>query len=259
MAESYNAGSEGSAFSISDLRLRVWPLLATIALGLLVMVPSILANNVAFRLRGMEQVMAMPWIALYANHLVQLLVALSLIAWLSKGRFATYGLQWPKGKSYVSVAIGWGILFGVVMTIVDYLPQILAHSAPVDLALNAKNIVGWLSFEGILVGISEEIPFRGLPQTFLMNRISGRVRFLSFDMHIAGVILAFLFALLHATSFASQPFWAAFGQQLYAFALGILYAYWYEKSGSLLASIIGHNVSDVVEYGLLFVMAWLWR
>jgi hypothetical protein len=34
-------------------------------------------------------------------------------------------------------------------------------------------------------------------------------------------------------------------------ALEILYAYWREKSGSLLAPIIGHNASDGVEYVLI--------
>jgi hypothetical protein len=52
--------------------------------------------------------------------------------------------------------------------------------------------------------------------------------------------------------------WFALGQQGYAFALGILYAYWYEKSGRVLASAIGHNVGVVVEYALVFLMVRLW-
>jgi hypothetical protein len=35
----------------------------------------------------------------------------------------------------------------------------------------------------------------------------------------------------------------------------VLYAYWLEKSESVVAPIVGHNVSDVVEYLILF--AWL--
>jgi Type II CAAX prenyl endopeptidase Rce1-like len=104
---------------------------------------------------------------------------------------------------------------------------------------------------GILVDI--------LPQTFLMQRTSGRVRFWKYEMHVAGVVLALLFALAHLTSFWTENLWIALGQQIYAFALGILYAYWREKSGSLLASIIGHNVSDAVEYVLMFLMTWCWR
>jgi len=109
------------------------------------------------------------------------------------------------------------------------------------------------------VGPTEEIPFRGLLQTFLLQRTSGRVRFWKYDMHVAGVILALLFALAHLSSFWTGLFWMALGQQIYAFALGILYAYWREKSGSLLAPIIGHNASDGVEYVLMFLMTWLWR
>jgi uncharacterized protein len=120
-------------------------------------------------------------------------------------------------------------------------------------------ILGTLGFEFIFVGFGEEVPFRGLLQTFLMLRTSGRIRFGRFDMHVAGLILALLFGLAHITNFWSQPFWFAFAQQLYAFALGVLYAYWREKSGSLLAPIIGHNMGDGAEYALIFFLTWLWR
>ena len=71
-------------------------------------------------------------------------------------------------------------------------------------------------------------------------------------MNWAGVIVALLFALLHAPNFALRSWPIALGQQIYAFALGVLYAYWLEKSKSIVAPIIGHNVSDVVEYIILF-------
>jgi uncharacterized protein len=142
VAGNYIVGSATSVFSISELRLRFWPIVATIALGFLVILPSVLANSWTVRLMGMERIMAMPWIALYANHLVQLLVGLLLIGWLSKGRFGEYGLQWPKGKSYAMAAIAWGVFFGVLMIIVDYFPQILARTAPGDLPLTALNLAG---------------------------------------------------------------------------------------------------------------------
>jgi membrane protease YdiL (CAAX protease family) len=78
-------------------------------------------------------------------------------------------------------------------------------------------------------------------------------------MHVAGVILALLFALAHLTSFWQENFFIALGQQVYAFALGILYAYWREKSDSLLAPFVGHNASDGTEYALMFLLTWLWR
>ena len=209
---------------------------------------------------GMQRVMAMPWLALLANHAVMLGIALALIAWVSKGSFSAYGLQWPKHRHYVPSALLWGAAFGVLMTLVDYFPQILNHTPPPEnLSLASANIGAWLVFQGIFVGPTEEIPFRGLLQTYLMQRTSGRVRLWGYDMHVAGVILAILFALAHLSSFWTENFWLALGQQIYAFALGILYAYWREKSGSLLAPILGHNMSDGVEYVLMFLMTWVWR
>jgi uncharacterized protein len=146
--------------------------------------------------------MSMPWLPHYIDHAVMILIALLLIAWLSNGRFSEYGLQWPKGKPYVLAAVAWGIFLGVSMTMVDYLPQILARTAPqADLALTRSSISGWLGFEFIFVGFGEEIPFRGLLQTFLMQRTSGRTRIGKYDMHVAGVILALIFALAHANNF----------------------------------------------------------
>jgi membrane protease YdiL (CAAX protease family) len=253
-------GSPTSTFSISQLRVGIGPILATIGLGFLVLIPGAFANGWLAHLLGMERSMAMPWLAHYVDHGVMVLIALALIAWLSKGHFSEYGLQRPKGKSYVLAAIAWGTFFGILMTVVDYLPQILARTPPPDnLLLSRASVAGWLGFECVFVGFCEEIPFRGLLQTFLMQRTSGCIRLGKFDMHIAGVILAMLFALAHITNFWQRPFWFALAQQVYAFALGILYAYWREKSGSLLASIIGHNLSDGVEYALMFLLTWLWR
>jgi membrane protease YdiL (CAAX protease family) len=256
----YLIGSATSAFSISELRLRLLPILATIGLGLVVILPSGYVFVLFTKHVGMQRTMAMPWLAMLANHAVMLVIALALIAWLSKGNFSEYGLQWPKDQHYVKSALLWGAAFGVLMTVVDYLPQILKHIPPPEnLSLTPASIGAWLFFEGIYVGPTEEIPFRGLLQTFLMQRTSGRVRVWNYDMHVAGVILALLFALAHLTSFWTENFWLALGQQIYAFGLGILYAYWREKSRSLLAPIIGHNVSDGVEYVLMFLMTWLWR
>jgi len=234
-------------------------ILATIGLGLLVDYASILANVWIVRRMGMERTLAMPWIALDVNHLALLVAALIVIAILSRGRFSEYGLRRPRAKSYIWSAIAWGVFFGVLMTVIDYLPQILSRRAPGDLPLTTASLTGWLTFEWLFVGFGEEIAFRGLLQTFLMKRSSGRIRLFKYEMHVAGVILALLFALAHAANFGARPFWIAMGQQIYAFALGILYAYWYEKSGSLIAPIIGHNIGDGVEYALMFLMVWRWH
>jgi len=157
---------------------------ATIGLTFVVLIPDGIVHVWVGKRIGMGRAMAMPWIALFVDHAVMILVALILIALLSKGRMGEYGLQKPQGKSYVAASIGWGIFFGVLMTVADYLPSLLAHKPPESYPLTPVNITGWLIFSFVYVGFAEEIPFRGLLQTFLMQRTTGRIRIGRYDMHM---------------------------------------------------------------------------
>jgi hypothetical protein len=197
-----------------------------------------------------------PLASLYVQHGWQLVLALIVIAAMKRLLPIDYGLHFPRGKTYVGPAILWGAAFGILMLAVDYAPQMLAHNPPaLDYRLTFQNVAGWLGFEGLYVGPTEEIPFRSMLVPFLAAMLPTRLSLGRFDMRWAGIVIALIFALLHATSFASRPWPIALGQQAYAFALGVLYAYWLEKSGSILAPIVAHNLSDVVEYILLF--AWV--
>ena len=238
-------------------RLKLIPILVTAALGFAV--PYAAAYGAYFLSKFFHTPSpggpALPW--LYMQHGFQLLVALLVIAvlkfWLVP---SDYGLHWPRGKTYILPAVLWGAIFGVVMTVVDYAPQLIAHTKPaLDFALTPGNVGGWLFFEGVYVGPTEEIPFRALLVTYLAAAMPGKLRFGRFTMNWAGIVVAVIFALLHAGNFDTRHWPEAAGQQVYAFALGVLYAYWLEKSKSVVAPIVGHNVSDVVEYLILF--AWL--
>jgi uncharacterized protein len=196
----------------------------------------------------------LPW--LYMHHAMQVLLALVAIAVVKRFVAADYGLHWPRGKTYLLPAVLWGVAFGILMLLVDYAPQLIAGTKPATgYALTPASVSGWLFFEGVYVGPTEEIPFRALLVTYLAATLPGRLRIGRYEMNWAGVIAALIFALLHATNFSVRAWPIALGQQLYAFALGVLYAYWLEKSRSVVAPSIGHNVGDVVEYALLF--AWI--
>jgi membrane protease YdiL (CAAX protease family) len=239
------------------LRLKLLPLLLTAALGYGVPIAGAFLAHFAIRIAHLPIVPGFNPGWLYLQHGAQLGIALIAIAGLKRTVVpADYGLHWPRGKTYIWPAVLWGTLFGVVMTIVDYAPQIIAHTRPdPGFALTRSNLSAWVLFEGVYVGPTEEIPFRALLVTYLATTMPGKVKVGRFEMNWAGVIVALIFALLHATSFDTREWPQALGQQLYAFALGVLYAYWLEKSQSIVAPIIGHNVSDVVEYLILF--AWL--
>lgn len=199
----------------------------------------------------------LPW--LYSQHALQTVLALIAIFVIKRFMPFDAGLRRPPTRTYFLPAILWGLFFGVLMTLVDYAPDLIAHHAPkLDYALTTPNVVGWLVFEGIYVGPTEEILFRSLLVGYLIAAMPGKLRVWRYDMSWAGVIVALIFALAHITTFVNLPSWTAAGQQVYAFALGVLYAYWFEKSRSVVAPIVGHNVGDVTEYAICFVLIALW-
>ncbi len=238
-------------------RLKLIPILVVAALGF--GVPIVAAFGAIYSAKLLHWSIKpggnLPW--LYIQHAYQLIVALVCIAvlkfWLMP---ADYGLHWPREKTYIWPAILWGAFFGVLMTVVDYAPQLIAHTKPsAGYPLTPGNVWGWLFFEGVYVGPTEEIPFRALLVTYLAAARPGKFRIGRFEMNWAGVIVALIFALLHASNFSTRGWPEALGQQFYAFALGVLYAYWLDKSKSIVAPIIGHNVGDFVETAIM--MAWI--
>jgi hypothetical protein len=237
-------------------RLRLVPLLVVAALGFSIPVVAAYAALFSSRLfhTPSPNGATLPW--LYIHHAFQLALALVAIGIAKRFVPADYGLHRPRGKTYVGAAILWGVFFGVLMTLVDYAPQLIAHTKPVlGYPLTRANVTGWLFFEGLYVGPTEEIPFRALLVTYLAATMPGKLKVGRFEMNGAGIVVALIFALLHATNFDLRAWPEALGQQIYAFALGVLYAYWLEKSRSIVAPIVGHNVGDVVEYAILF--AWV--
>jgi membrane protease YdiL (CAAX protease family) len=238
------------------LRLRVLPLLVVVALGIVIPFLAAILAVVSNRMFGTPSPHGptLPW--LYMQHAMQCLLALIAISVAKRYVPADYGLHWPRQKTYILPALLWGALFGLIMTLVDYAPQLIAHHKPdPGFPLTSANVAGWLFFEGVYVGPTEEIPFRALLVTYLAATMPGRLRIGRFEMNWAGVIVAVIFALLHATNFNLRAWPLALGQQIYAFALGVLSAYWLEKSKSVAAPIIGHNTGDAVEYVLMF--AWV--
>ncbi len=199
------------------------------------------------------------WAPLWAGHLGQLAAGLVAIVALRRRIPGTFGLQRPEGRSCVGAAIAIGVAFGLIMTAVDWWPQLAARVPPPGpFELAPSNVAGWLVFEWIIAGVAEEVVFRGLLVTYLTARLSGRVRILGLELHVAGVVVAALFALAHAPNFWHRPFLAALGQQLYAAALAILYAWLLERSRSLLAPIIAHDVGNGVEYAIGFALRAAW-
>jgi membrane protease YdiL (CAAX protease family) len=226
---------------------------ATAGLFVLLLIPTFASFLLVRQVVGTATMTAHPWIAAYAGHAGQAAGSIAVILWLTRGQPARFGLSWPAGRSYLGAAVGWGVFFGLVMLVVDHLPALLARRPPGE-ATAPADMVAWLGFEWIFVGPTEELPFRGVLLGFLSSRSRGTVTLFGVTVSSAGFVIAALFALAHVNNFWHRAFLPALGQQLYAFALAILYTYLLERSGSLVAPSVSHDVSDGVEYALVYVL-----
>jgi uncharacterized protein len=248
-----------AASSDAPFRLKPLPIVIAVLLGLGIVALSAITIDIAEHFFGLVERPEMQWISEGYVELAQLFYATIAIGWVRRLYPGDYGLKWPEGKSYVLQALFWGVLFGIVATLADYAPLLIAHRPPSQpYGLNPTNIAGWLTFDGLIASSSDELLLRGLLVTYLTVTMPGRISFGGYKMNGAGVVVAALYALAHVGNLFFFPFAIASAQIVYLFVQGVLLAYWFEKSRSLLAPIVGRGVTNVIERGLLFAMVAAW-
>ena len=185
------------------------------------------------------------WLILH--HLIQILLAIGIMAlpWWHRS-FSEWGVNLKNYHQTLTIikkfTIGW-IIGTTIFTLISQ--WLSGWPALLNFSLNIENILIYLFFESIIVGISEEIVFRGLVFGTLSPYFSKKVK-MGFSISYAGIISAIFFAIAHI-GFQFFPFAiTAFApmQIFIAFALGIFYAVLREQTGSLLGPILAHNISD---------------
>lgn len=250
-----SSAPECAGFSWQGPKLRGWPILLVAVIGLVILAASFAAGR-AILLHVDASLIERFWPLLIVAELFELILALVGIhiarRYLPNADFA---LRWPRGKTLFGEALLWGIAFGVIMLLAGNGARLVHGWAPWAPAHSPVDVAGWLAFELLQVGLCEEMLFRGLLLGVLGALSPSRVRLGNFSISTAGLTVALLFALAHAGNFAKEAWAIALGQQAYAFTLGVLYAWMRERSGSLLAPIVVHSVSDFVEVAAVCALA----
>ena len=185
---------------------------------------------------------------LSVHHIIQMLLALLLIFILVKTKKAEGFKLAPK---YDSKGIKYTLIFCAVLT-AYYAVLYIAGSftgtiRTFDHELNAVNVTGYLGFQLLLSGPSEEILFHSLPIALLLSCLkTGSKK----DNAIAIVIAAVLFGIAHVDiiSFSFDLF-----QVCYAFVLGLFYGYTFIKSKSVIYPMIMHSMSNVISVGGCYI------
>lgn len=184
------------------------------------------------------------WLHFLNHHLAQMAIALMLIAILTRGRLRTAGLNLAHAReSLLLLTTGFFPILFLCLIAGHAIAPIVKGEPPERFAggIRTMDLLGVLVFSWVIVGLSEEIVFRGFFQTALARFWNGTVVFAGVQVPVAGVWAAVIFTIAHI-SFSTMS--ADPRQLVLAFTLGVYYAVAYYRTGSLLAPIVAHNLVD---------------
>ena len=193
---------------------------------------------------------------LFLHHGAQAVLALAAIA-LLKGRMAAdFGLRLPERWGAVGAAVLWSLLIFALFTAIAYLPNLVSGAPPAPThPLTVSSVAGWVAFEGVFVGPTEEILFRSLLIGYLAAAMPGALRLGPVSVSWAALVSSAVFALGHIDAI----WWQTAFHMTYAFTLGLVYAYWFERTRSLVAPALAHNATDLAATLTGFAVSAFWR
>ena len=206
-----------------------------------------------FNYQSIDPDSAFMWISVH--HIVQalifLLIMIVLIPYLKRSDkdFGFHKGDVAIGLKYVKI---FSLIFLSYAVISIFIVLITNAFNLFPYPINARNVIGQLSFQLLLSGPSEELIFRAFAITMFSLFISGRV--LNGKFSKANLIAAVVFALAHV-GFSFAPFELNYnvGQLVYSFILGMVYGDCYEKSKSMLYPMILHSISNVVAVSVSII------
>lgn len=122
--------------------------------------------------------------------------------------------------------------------------------------LNTRNITGYLGFQLLLSGPSEELIFRAFAISLFAFFITEK----RINKHLSYAVLfaAIIFGIAHI-GFSFNPFSISYSlfQVGYAMVLGYFYGDCYEKSKSVVYPMIMHSFTNVVMIGVTVILSFL--
>ncbi len=230
------------------LQQSVWILFLTVVL---LGVPR-LSGAVAdlFNYQAIDPDGSYAWISVH--HIVQALIFIFIIYAINKFKPLDFGFGWGDkavGKQYV---LKFALIFGAGSLVNHIIVILIGSFQPFQYPLTSINIFGYLGFQLLLSGPSEELIFRAFAITMLALVVKGRC--LKGKISYANIIAAIIFGLAHV-SFSFAPF--ALNYTLYqvilAISLGIFYGDCFEKSGSVFYPMIMHSISNIIMVSLTII------
>ncbi len=192
------------------------------------------------------------------HHIVQALVPVIFVFIWKRKLFETWGFS----TGDIKTGLRWVLWFTLVW--VAIYTGLTAYNIYFDInpyvyydVTNFRNLLGELTFRGLIVGPSEEILFRAFPiSILLLAGFSKDYKIFNQDISQAGIISAILFALAHIglNIIAFEVYHFNIVQLITSLGFGLLYAIVYQKTKSIYYPMIIHAISDVLPVLSLFII-----
>lgn len=194
------------------------------------------------------------WISVH--HIIQAVVILVLIFISTK----VFSLDFNLGLGNKEVGFKYlkrFMFFFMIYTVGAFGSMILMGGfQPFQYPLTGLNITGYLGFQLLLSGPSEELIFRAFAITIFAFLITDK----RLNKHIsyANLFAAIIFGLAHVY-IRFSPFEVSYTvfQVVYAMVLGYFYGDCYEKSKSVIYPMIMHSFTNVVMIGLTVILSFI--
>lgn len=184
------------------------------------------------------------WLHYLNHHVAQMAIALVLIALLTRGRLRGAGLNLAHASESLQLLTTGFFPVLLLCLIAGHVITPIVQGVPPERfagGIRPTDLAGMLVFSWVIVGLSEEIVFRGFFQTALAKNWHGTVALAGVQVPLAGLWAAVIFTIAHISfrTMSADP-----RQLVLAFVLGIYYSVAYYRTGSLLAPIVAHNLVD---------------
>jgi len=175
------------------------------------------------------------------SHVIIFFIIL-VVLYLLPGRLAEWGVNLGHWQTSLTLGIILGLTIGVVFSLFSHGTNITHWSVTgvITQLKDKQNLVHLLS-QIFLIGLSEELFFRGLLVTYLMKQYSVNL----IGLHIAVIIVSVMFASVH---FYKLLLGAKFGKILPfvigGFFYGLVLGWLYQETGSLIGPVALHNLGN---------------
>lgn len=197
---------------------------------------------------------AFVWISI--RHTIQALIIALVMVILSKTKRIDFHIGLGDKMRGIAYLKKFMVIFFAYTVIVFVITIITSSFSPFQFPLNARNILGYMGFQLLLSGPSEELIFRAFAITMFTLLISHKRLFK--HLSYANLFAAIIFALAHIViSFSPFGLRYSLPQLGLAFGLGLIYGDCYEKTKSIIYPMIMHSFTNVIMVGLTIFITFL--